>query len=82
MAKKEKFYNNRLFSALIMIILSISILFGYKLTQKTEHTAKRLTTPIAMDLIDSGNCIACHTSEGIIGSVVMATDEGHGSEGA
>lgn len=43
-----------------MSILSISILFGYKLTQRTEHTAKILTTPIAMDPIDSSNCITCH----------------------
>lgn len=82
MAKKDKFYNNRIFSAVIMIALSISILFGYQLTRKSEHIAKKLTTPVAMDPIDSSNCIACHTSEGIIGSVIMETDEGHGSEGA
>lgn len=82
MAKKEKFYNNRLFNAVIMIILSISILFGYQLSKRTEHIARKLTTPVAMNPIDSSNCIACHTSESIIGSVVMATDEAHGSEGA
>lgn len=82
MAKKEKFYNNRFFSAIIMVILSISILFGYQLTKRTKHTARKLTTPVAMDPIDSSNCIACHTSENVIGSIVMNTDEGHGSEGA
>ncbi len=82
MAKKEKFYNNRIFSAVIMIIVSVGILFGYQLTNKTEHVARKLTTPVAMDPIDSSNCIACHTSESIIGSVVMETSEGHGSEGA
>lgn len=81
MAKKEKFYNNRVFSAAIMVVLSVSILFGYQLTKKSEHIAKKLTTPVAMDPIDSSNCIACHTSEGIIGSVVMEVDEGHGGEG-
>lgn len=81
MAKKDKFYNNRLFSGVIMIVLSASILFGYQLTKKSEHIVKQLTTPVAMDPIDSSNCIACHTSEGIIGSVVMETAEGHGGEG-
>lgn len=82
MAKKEKFYKNRILSAGIMIILSVGILFGYQMTNKTEHIAKKLTTPVAIDPIDSSNCIICHTSEQIIGSVVMETDEGHGSEGA
>lgn len=82
MARKEKFYQNRFFSAGIMIILSATLLFGYQMTNKTQHTAKKLTTPVAIEPIDSSNCIICHTSESIIGSVVMETDEGHGSEGA
>jgi len=81
MAKNNKFYDNRFFSVAIMILLSVSILSAYQLTKKTEHIAKKLTTPVAMESIDSSNCIACHTSEGIIGSVVMDTGEGHGGEG-
>lgn len=81
MAKNNKFYNNRIFNAIIMIALSVGILSGFHLTKKSEHKAKQLTTPVAMDSIDSSNCIACHTSEGIIGAVVMESGEGHGGEG-
>lgn len=82
MARKDKFSQNRFFSAGIMIVIAIGILFGYQMTSETTHTAKKLTTPVAIDPIDSSNCIACHTSESIIGSVVMEIDESHGSEGA
>lgn len=71
MAKKDKFYNNRLFSAVIMIVIAVGLLFGYQLTRKSEHIARKLTTPVAIDPIDSSSCIICHTSEAIIGSVVM-----------
>ncbi|MFA5576195.1 MAG: hypothetical protein WCZ27_01320 [Tissierellaceae bacterium] len=78
---KEKFYHKAIFGALVMVILAVVILFTYQLTNKSEHIAKKLTTPVAIDPIDSSNCIACHTSESIIGSVVIESDEGHGGEG-
>lgn len=52
------------------------------MTRGTAVTARNLITPVHIEPIDSSNCIACHTSESIIGSVVMEFDEGHGSEGA
>lgn len=65
-----------------MAILSVAILFGYNLTRSNEVTARQLTTPVHIDPIDSSSCIACHTSESVIGAVVMEVDEGHGGEGA
>lgn len=78
---KEKLYDNRLFSAAILALLSVVIIFGYHMTRGTAVTARNLITPVHIEPIDSSNCIACHTSESIIGSVVMEFDEGHGSEG-
>jgi len=78
---KEKFYQKAIFGAAILIALSVVILFTYQLTNKSEHIAKKLTTPVAIEPIDSSNCIACHTSESIIGSVIIESDEGHGGEG-
>lgn len=82
MSNKGRLFDNRLFSLVIMSVLSLAIIFGYHMTRKTEHTARALTTPVAIDPIDSSSCIACHTSESVIGAVVMERDEGHGSEGA
>ncbi|NLK44469.1 MAG: hypothetical protein GX300_08765 [Tissierellia bacterium] len=79
---KGKLSDNRIFSAAIMVVLTIVILFGYHMTRGTVVTARQLTTPVHIEPIDSSSCIACHTSESVIGSVVMETDEGHGSEGA
>lgn len=82
MAKKSKLLENRIISLGLMIVVSVGILSAYQFTRKAEHTVKQLTTPVAIEPIDSSSCIACHTSESVIGSVVMEFDEGHGSEGA
>lgn len=82
MSKKKKGYSKQIIGLVMMLVLTAGVLFSYQATQKSEHVAKQLTTPVAMDPIDSSNCIACHTSERIIGDVVMEVDEGHGSEGA
>lgn len=81
MSNNKSIFKNQVFSAVLMVVLAVVVLAGYQLTRKEQHTAKKLTTPVAMNPIDSSNCIACHTSEGIIGAVVMETDEGHGGEG-
>ena len=81
MSSNKGIFKNQVFSAVLMVVLAVVVLAGYQLTRKEQHTAKKLTTPVAMNPIDSSNCIACHTSEGIIGAVVMETDEGHGGEG-
>lgn len=81
MSSNGNIFKNRIFSAALMIVLAVVVLFGYQLTRKEQHTAKKLTSPVAMDPIDSSNCIVCHTSESVIGAVVMESDEGHGGSG-
>lgn len=81
MSNNRSIFKNRIFSAALMVVLAVVVLFGYQLTRKEQHTAKKLTSPVAMDPIDSSNCIVCHTSEAVIGAVVMESDEGHGGSG-
>ncbi len=81
MSNKGNIFNNRLVSAAVLVILAVAVLAGYHLTKKDQHVAGNTQTPVHMEPIDSSNCIACHTSEGIMASVVMEVEEGHGGSG-
>ncbi len=85
MSSNGGIFKSRYFSAALMVVLAVVVIFGYQMlkpdNQEPTHTAKKLTTYVPMDPIDSSACITCHTSESVIGSVVMETDEGHGGSG-
>lgn len=83
MKKKNGLLKNQIISALVLVVISISLIFVYNNTSKPKKTiARELTTPIDMAAIDSASCIACHTSDQIIASLAVVSDaSAHGAEG-
>lgn len=73
--------NNRMISALVMVVLAVVVIFGiHSLT--TGNSPEEPTTPIAIAPTDSSSCIACHTDAGIIENMAELVDDGgHGGEG-
>lgn len=73
--------DNRLLSALIMVVLTVVLLFGVH-TLTSVSGPQEPTTPISIAPTDSSSCIACHTDEAVIeGMAVLEDDGGHGGEG-
>lgn len=82
MHNKEGLFQNRALSALLIIVISVSILFFYRSDTGTNVAADNLTTPIDMEPIDSSGCIACHADANIITSLAVVTDASdHAAEG-
>lgn len=73
--------NNRLVSAAAITLVSIAVIFGIHFLLVGSGPLEP-TTPIAIEPIDSSNCIACHTdAEAIERLAVLDEDGGHGGEG-
>lgn len=81
MEKKNNLFDNRIVSALAIIVITVSVLLVYKVSTNTNSIAKELTTPIDMESVDSTYCIACHTDEGIITDLALEEEEGDEAEG-
>lgn len=76
-----KLKKNQLFSAALLVTISLALIFIFDNYIDSTISVNRLTRAIAIESINSSNCIACHTNEGIIAASVGEDDGGHGSEG-
>jgi len=80
-ASSGKITNNRFISAAIVTILSAAVIFGIH-SFLVGSGPLEPTTPIAIEPVDSGSCIACHTdADAIERLAVLDEDGGHGGEG-
>lgn len=82
MKRNGNLWDSRIFSIIVILVISVSVLAAYSIfNREVDHTSD-LTTPIDMETVDSSNCIVCHTDGNVLTELAVVEDASdHAAEG-